>query len=226
MLRKSAARRFRRSSPRPAGNPAEVRAAAFRRTVRARRTQRASRQLRHRSGRKRLKKCHSTTPAGDRHVDRVLRARLRNLDGPVAQVDDRLIDPRHLVAEDQRIAPPRLRAEGIERHGSLDLLHGMDRIARTPQFGDALRGRRMVAPRHGRLGAERRLVDIAVGGVAVMPQSSMRSTAKASPVRKKAPTFCSERMLSSTTTTGILAIAANSSAVGRPSSSLVILRMG
>lgn len=63
MLRKSAARRFRRSSPRPAGNPAEVRAAAFRRTVRARRTQRASRQFRHRSGRKRLKKCHSTTPA-------------------------------------------------------------------------------------------------------------------------------------------------------------------
>ena len=44
-------------------------------------------------------------------------------------------------------------------------------------------------------------------------------------VRKNAPTFCSERTLSSTTVTGIFAIAANSPAVGRPSSSLVIFRI-
>jgi len=44
-------------------------------------------------------------------------------------------------------------------------------------------------------------------------------------VRKKAPTFCSERTLSSTTATGIFSIAANSAADGRPSSSLVILRI-
>ena len=63
------------------------------------------------------------------------------------------------------------------------------------------------------------------GGVAVMPQRAMRSTAKASPVRKKAPTFCNERTLSSTTATGIFSIAANSPAEGRFSSSLVILRI-
>ena len=44
-------------------------------------------------------------------------------------------------------------------------------------------------------------------------------------VRKNAPTFCSERTLSSTTVTGIFSIAANSPAVGRPSSSLVIFRI-
>ena len=64
-----------------------------------------------------------------------------------------------------------------------------------------------------------------LGGVAVMPQRAMRSTAKASPVRKKAPTFCNERTLSSTTATGIFSIAANSPAEGRFSSSLVILRI-
>jgi len=64
-----------------------------------------------------------------------------------------------------------------------------------------------------------------LGGVAVMPHRTIRSTAKASPVRKKAPTFWAERTLSSTTVTGIFSIAANSSAEGLPSSSLVILRI-
>ena len=42
-----------------------------------------------------------------------------------------------------------------------------------------------------------------------MPHKAIRSTAKASAVRKKAPTFCIERTLSSTTATGIFSIRAN-----------------
>jgi len=49
------------------------------------------------------------------------------------------------------------------------------------------------------------------------------STAKASPVRKRAPAFWVERTLSSTTVMGIFSIAANSSAEGLPSSPLAIL---
>ena len=51
------------------------------------------------------------------------------------------------------------------------------------------------------------------------------STAKASPVRKKAPTFWAERTLSKTTTTGIFFIWRNSSTEGLPSSALVVFFM-
>jgi len=58
-----------------------------------------------------------------------------------------------------------------------------------------------------------------------MPHRAIRSTAKASPVRKNDPTFWADRTLSSTTTSGSLGIAANSSTEGRCNSSFVIFRM-
>lgn len=83
----------------------------------------------------------------------------------------------------------------------------------------------MMRPCHALLGTERRLVKFPTG-------RHGRNAAQGDPldgegiaVRKNDPTFCADRTLSSTTTSGSLGIAANSSTEGRCNSSFVIFRM-
>ena len=80
----------------------------------------------------------------------------------------------------------------------------------------------IIRPRNGQLGSERRLVDLPVGRGG--GDAAQGDTFDGKGVRRaeKAPTFCIERTLSSTTATGIFSIRANSPSEGRPSSSLVI----
>ena len=79
------------------------------------------------------------------------------------QIDRLLPHALDLVAEDERIPHARLGTEVAEHRGPLDLLDGKDRAARGPQTVETLRRGGVIAPRDGQFGAQRRLVDIAVG---------------------------------------------------------------
>ncbi len=147
---------------------------------------------------------------------------LRNLDCPVCRIHDLLRHAVHLVTEHQGVFLPRSRPEFIQHDGSFDLLHDVNEIPLRTQRSDAVGRRGEIVPRNGQLGSERRLVDLPVGRGGGDAAQGDAFDGKGVRRAEKAPTFCIERTLSSTTATGIFSIRANSPAEGRPSSSLVI----
>ena len=60
------------------------------------------------------------------YVERVLGARLRDLDGAVAGIHGSLVDSEDLVAEYQCITLRRFQLPLVGRYGPLDLLNGQD----------------------------------------------------------------------------------------------------
>ena len=83
-----------------------------------------------------------------RDVQRVLRAHLWYLYGTIDNVGDGLIYALDFVAEDQGVLRATLHAEVVEHRGTLNLLYGDDAVATLAELRYALKGRRVVAPRH------------------------------------------------------------------------------
>ena len=130
---------------------------------------------------------------------------LRNLDSPVAHIDGLLPHAIDLVAEDaaHTSRPARARkASSITAPSTCSTAYISYPSARNCARHSG--GRRIMAPGHGHVRPPGPFCECrGRAAAAVMPHRAIRSTAKASPVRKKAPTFWAERTLSSTTVTGI-----------------------
>ena len=74
----------------------------------------------------------------DRHVHRVLSAKLRYLKAPVAQVDHLLVHTFHLIAKHNGIAAARLGREVVQLRAADHLLDGIHLVARSAQIADGL----------------------------------------------------------------------------------------
>ena len=111
-------------------------------------------------------------PAAHAHIQRVLEAKLRHLQGPVAERQGFGLHAAHFVAKHQQ-DPRRRRRHLRQRNRRVGLLHREHGHARGPRGGYRLGGVGKSAPGH-RLGrAQRHLVELHVGrtaGVAAQPE--------------------------------------------------------
>ena len=98
-------------------------------------------------------------PDGNRHVERVFRAVLRDFQAQVRRVDDLLFHAAHLVAEDQRVALVRIGTEILQRRRPFRLLHAHDGVTFRPQGRHGFQGRSVMGPVHAELGTQGRLMD-------------------------------------------------------------------
>src|SRR5690554_4072 len=100
---------------------------------------------------------------GDRYVEGVLGAVLRDFDAGVAAVDDRLLYAFYFVAKNEGVALIGVCFKVAQRDAFIYLFNGYGEVALLPERIDGVEGAVKIAPADCVFGAQRSFVDFVVG---------------------------------------------------------------